>query len=119
LITLNDADAVWERYPALPREYIDARVAGVILGLEQERDKWRMCSDLERLYSQACRLCNILYYRRQDYRQQGDPRFDRIYMKAAERQTRRGERLRECRDTEHESLLWAEAQSDYARSHNQ
>ena len=38
MITLNDADAVWGRYPALPREYIDARIATVILGLEQERD---------------------------------------------------------------------------------
>ena len=113
MITLNDADAVWERYPALPREYIDTRVAAVILGLEQERDKWRMCSDLERLYSQACRLCNVLYYRRQS-----DPCFARIYAKATERQSRRGERLRECRDTEHEELLWAEAESDYARSHN-
>lgn len=113
MTTLNEADAVWERYPSLPREYIDARVAGVILDLEQERDKWRMCSDLERLYSQACGLCRYLYYRRQP-----DPRFARIYAKATERQTRRGERLRECRDTEDESLLWAEAESDYARSHN-
>lgn len=113
MITLNDADAVWERYPALPREYIDARVAEVILGLEQERDKWRMCSDLERLYSQACHLCRYLYYRRQS-----DPRFSRLYAKATERQSRRGERLRECRDADHEMLLWSEAESDYARSHH-
>src|ERR1051325_241747 len=41
MTSFNDADAVWERYPTLPRAWVDVRVAAVILGLERERDELR------------------------------------------------------------------------------
>lgn len=41
MTTFDDADAVWRRYPALPRMWTDTRVAAVILELERERDETR------------------------------------------------------------------------------
>ena len=35
MTTLDEADAVWGRHPTLPREYMDARVATVILDIEK------------------------------------------------------------------------------------
>ena len=69
-----------------------------------------MCEDLDRLYTQAWRLGNQLYYRRRD-----DPRFARIYAKARARELRRGERLLECQDAALDALLQAEAESDFYR----
>ena len=65
MTSFNDADAVWQRYPTLPRAWVDTRVAAVILGLERERDAARAAIEsflAEYLTYQSFDQARLQYY---------------------------------------------------------